>query len=190
MIRTAAAMRTISDSTHKSVREMELADLKKRITAWKKWQKERSAVAIGKLAAFIKSKANEGGSRVIAQMMIGHPHLAWEIGKRYSVLDWFNFDRSFIFPQEFTVDPSRAVKVTYRNSKYLLEDGRRIARWLLREKFRISVIAWHWDPSRFKKPEVLTYPRIPVIEIDEHIWNILALEPTRDPVKEGILIEW
>ena len=171
--------RALTTSVRDDIRKREEADLKVRVAAWKKCEKEKAQNAIAQLPTIIKDLAENGKSQLIVQVEVSPPHLVSEIFDIYKVLNRWDFQ--YLLASETPDSGDRLSLYKIRNMR---DGARMIACWALKEGFTVLFLKWD-DRLQYERVENCDF-----MAIDQLVKPVLGSRHDGWPVEEGFMIAW
>lgn len=181
MTAIALQARALTTSVRDGTRKKEEANLKVRIAAWKKREKEKAQNAIERLPMVIKGLAENGKSQLVVCVEVTKPFVRLDINDTYKVLSMWDFPSLL---ESKTPEPGDHL------SLYKIRDmragARMIARWALKEGFTVH---FHkWDNERRREEFVRNYD---FLYIDQLVTPVFPDSRHGGwSVEEGFMIAW
>ena len=170
----ALEMSSITKAARSTRFQEEKADFERRFAQWENQRKEKAKATIALLPNLIRTEAGRGRRSVLLRIEIDPPYTFGAGYKEFGIdFDFSHMDSNVWF--------------TIANSKSLPLGARAIARWALRQGFRVHTYKWKKDDEchfhlHFTCHEVDRHRNLVVPFPDQHRYDYTLYE--------GIIISW
>ena len=170
----ALEMRSITQTSRSSTHKREEADFKRRLALWKKRHQGKAKQVIASLPESIRAAAGQGYHEMLMRVEIDPPYTFTEAYKELRI------------DHDFTHTGS-GIHLSADKCKILPEASRPIARWALRQGFRVRTFRWEDRDERYLHLHRSYYE---VCNFRSLVVAPSAGEERHYPLQEGIVIEW